>query len=132
MFQIQFTNNPNNLFHKSLHVHYKGALQIVTESNEPAHIIDYDTGELLYEHNPAPLPPFESWTDVYKIFMEIADRVLSSTPNHDEANELICGEIDQLYAQHEGDPLWDSAYERWYEPSDDDTYVVDESSPILK
>lgn len=128
MFQIQFTNNPNNLFHKSLHIHYKGALQIVTECDEPAHIIDYDTGELLYTHESS----FKSWTDVYHIFMEIADRVLSTTPNHDEAHELICGEIDQLYTQHEGDPLWDSAYERWYEPSDEDEYVVDESSPILK
>lgn len=66
---------------------------------------------------------YDSWSDVYMEFMEILDRILESTPDHDEARELIAGEVDQLYAQHEGDPLWDSAYERWIEPADDDMEV---------
>ena len=73
-------------------------------------------------------PPQEShepqtWHDVYKIFLDISDRILSSTPDHDEAHELIAGEVDCLYAQHEGTWIWDFAYERWYEPSDDDEEV---------
>jgi hypothetical protein len=47
--------------------------------------------------------------------MEIADRIWSTTSDHDEAHELICGEVDHIYAQHEGEPLWDAAYARWYE-----------------
>lgn len=55
MFEIQFINytDTDNLFHHSLHKHYKGALQIVVvETNLPAYIIDYNTGEILYEHQP--------------------------------------------------------------------------------
>lgn len=65
----------------------------------------------------------KSWTDVYMQFMDILDRVLEITPDHTEARKLIQKEVDELYAQHEGDPAWDLAYERWIEPSDDDEEV---------
>ena len=64
--------------------------------------------------------PQPTWVDVYHIFMEIADTILSNSTDHDEAHKLICYEVDKLYAQHEGEPLWDSAYARWIAPSDDD------------
>ena len=50
MFQILFRDDILNLFHKSIHQHYKGALQIVLETDLPATIIDYTTGEVVYLH----------------------------------------------------------------------------------
>lgn len=61
-----------------------------------------------------------SWVDVYRIFMGISDHVLDTTPNHDEAHKIIAERVNSLYAQHEGHPAWDIAYERWIEPADDD------------
>ena len=50
MYQIVFPKHPNNLFDVSVHRHYKGALQIVVETNLPAYIISTITGEVVYEH----------------------------------------------------------------------------------
>lgn len=65
----------------------------------------------------------KSWHDVYRLFLEIADEVLDAVTDHDEAHKLICRKVDALYAQHEGEHIWDFAYERWYEPCDDDEEV---------
>lgn len=52
MYQIIFTNpnHQNNLFHNSIHKHLNGAKQIVVTCSLSAHIIDSETGELVYEY----------------------------------------------------------------------------------
>lgn len=65
----------------------------------------------------------KSQYEVYSLFVNIADEVMSNTKDCDEADKIICARIDALYAQHEGTLAWDLAYERWYEPSDDDEEV---------
>lgn len=58
---------------------------------------------------------YKTWTDVYMEFLDIYDHVLSVTKDHDEAHEIIQHHVDALYEKHAGDPIWDSAYERWYD-----------------
>lgn len=66
---------------------------------------------------------YNTWADVYMEFMEIMDQILETTLDHNAAHVLIEMNVNALYAQHGGDPLWDAAYERWIAPSDDDPYV---------
>lgn len=64
-----------------------------------------------------------SWVDVYHIFMDIADKVLDAVEDHDLAHRLIAQQVESIYSKHQGTPVWDHAYERWIEPSDDDEEV---------
>ena len=57
---------------------------------------------------------YTSWTQAYQEFADIVDN---------SPAEQIDSKVEALYLQHEGDPVWDLAYERWIEPSDDDEEV---------
>ena len=59
------------------------------------------------------------WWEVYKEFDKIVNRALDEAicgnTTQAEAEQTIQREVDNLYAQHKGEPLWDEAYRRWYE-----------------
>ena len=65
----------------------------------------------------------KSWVDVYHIFMGVADEILDQCDNHDLAHQLIQTKVEEIYFPHQGEYIWDFAYERWTEPSDDDEEV---------
>jgi hypothetical protein len=54
---------------------------------------------------------YAHWTDVYKEF----EAIVENNPV-----DQIDSKVEALYLQHEGDPVWDLAYLKWIEPSDDD------------
>jgi hypothetical protein len=80
---------------------------------------------------PADSKTYNSWVDCYQEFIEIMDRVLLFDQTFDEHVEQLRKEVNELYAQHKGEPVWDKAYELWCEPEVFDE-TSDEASPILK
>lgn len=55
-----------------------------------------------------------SWTDVYEQFSDIIDTYL---PDEIRIND----EVEKLYNQHKGDPVWDEAYKRWCTSGNDES-----------
>lgn len=53
----------------------------------------------------------KSWTDVYKAFEEIMEELF---PDVDAINQAI----EDVYVEHKGEELWDTAYEKWTDTSE--------------
>ena len=66
---------------------------------------------------------FKSWTDVYDFFMATADEIWDQNEDKMLAVQNIGETIEKVYLPHQGEDIWDLAYERWIEPGDDDEEV---------
>lgn len=59
------------------------------------------------------------WWEIYKEFDKIVNKTLDQAINGNttqaEGEQIIQREVDNLYAQHKGEPVWDEAYRRWCE-----------------
>lgn len=67
----------------------------------------------------------QSWVSVYRIFCAIQNAVLELPEgiDHESVNMITKDIINTLAMKHEGEDVWDEAYHRWIEPSDDDEEV---------
>ena len=61
---------------------------------------------------------FKTWTDVYKLFNDCADKFF---PNE----EKIAEEVKKIYEQHKGDPAVEEAWRRWNDKSSFDEVKED-------
>jgi len=70
-------------------------------------------------------PKLQTWLSVYRLFVSIGNTVLDLPEGADYESYLTITQdlVEALYAQHEGDPAWDLAYQRYVEPSEDDLIV---------
>ena len=61
-----------------------------------------------------------NWYTVYRQFLTILEEILldNQRASIQEVSEMVNREIDDLYAQHKGEPAWDEAYRRWHEFDD--------------
>ena len=49
-----------------------------------------------------------SWEDVYEQLLEVVDECWPD-------EEAIAIAVEELYLEHEGDPIWEEAWRRWNE-----------------
>lgn len=67
------------------------------------------------------LAPWWEWYGPYREFEEVAYGILNC-PNAiamPGAEKRIADAVENLYAQHKGEPAWDEAYRRWHEWDDE-------------
>lgn len=62
----------------------------------------------------------KSYHDVYRLFLSLADEILDACESHALAHEAIKAKVDEVYLPHKGTWIWDFAYERFFEPYDED------------
>jgi flagellar biosynthesis chaperone FliJ len=66
-------------------------------------------------------PTSISWHAAYRQFLTILEETLSENQraSTQTVSELVNQKINDLYAQHKGEPAWDEAYRRWHESDDE-------------
>jgi hypothetical protein len=57
---------------------------------------------------------YDCWTEAYAEFEAIVNDCFANIKDPDDVEEAIERRVEDLYAQHKGDPVWDSAYTRWH------------------